>query len=107
MSAFTLSDLESLVRTRATASPEESYTSRLLKDGIERAAKKLGEEAVEAVIAAIANKPDELRKEAADVLFHLLVVLHGMKIPLADVMDELQRRTQQGGLAEKASRKAL
>jgi phosphoribosyl-ATP pyrophosphohydrolase len=107
MSAFTLSDLEAIVRARAAASPEDSYTARLLRDGIERAAKKLGEEAVEAVIAAIANKPEELTKEAADVLYHLLVVMHGMNIPLATVMDELQRRTQQSGLAEKASRKVL
>ena len=105
MSAFTLSDLETIVRTRAAASPEDSYTARLLKGSIERAAKKLGEEAVEAVIAAIANKPEDLTKEAADVLYHLLVVLRGMNIPLAAVMDELQRRTQQGGLAEKASRR--
>ena len=107
MSAFTLSDLETIVRARAAASPEDSYTARLLRDGIERAAKKLGEEAVEAVIAAIANKPEELTKEAADVFYHLLVVMHGMNIPLAAVMDELQRRTQQSGLAEKASRKVL
>jgi phosphoribosyl-ATP pyrophosphohydrolase len=106
MSAFTLSDLEAIIRVRAAAPPEDSYTARLLRDGIERAAKKLGEEAVEAVIAAIAAKPDELTKEAADVLYHLLVVLHGAKIPLSAVMMELAGRTQQGGLAEKASRKA-
>jgi phosphoribosyl-ATP pyrophosphohydrolase len=107
MSAFTLSDLETIIRARAAAPPEESYTAKLLRDGIERAAKKLGEESVEAVIAAISGKSDELAKEAADVLYHLLVVLHGMNVPLSDVMDELQRRTQQGGLAEKASRKVL
>ncbi len=107
MSAFTLSDLDMIIRARAAASPDESYTAKLLRDGIERPAKKLGEEAVEAVIAAISGNRDELTKEAADVLYHLLVVLHGMKIPLANVMDELKRRTQQGGLAEKASRREL
>jgi len=106
MKKFSLVDLDRIVRARAAAPPDESYTARLLEDGIERAAKKLGEEAVEAVIAAIAGRPDELAKEAADVLYHLLVVLHGSKVPLAAVMAELERRTAQGGLAEKASRKS-
>jgi phosphoribosyl-ATP pyrophosphohydrolase len=105
MSAFSLNDLERIVRARAAASPQESYTARLLVDGIERAAKKLGEEAVEAVIASIQGDPIEVTNEAADVLYHLLVVLHGANVPLSDVMDELQRRTAQSGLAEKASRK--
>jgi phosphoribosyl-ATP pyrophosphohydrolase len=104
MDRFSLSDLEEIVRVRAAASPDESYTARLLRDGGERAAKKFGEEAVEAVIASIIGNPAELRKEAADVLYHLLVVLHGARIPLADVMAELQQRTAQSGLAEKASR---
>jgi phosphoribosyl-ATP pyrophosphohydrolase len=105
MSGFTLSDMETIVRTRAAASPEDSYTARLLSGGIDRAAKKLGEEAVEAVIAAIAKRPAELTKEAADVFYHLLVVLHGSGIPLDAVMDELERRTSQSGLQEKASRR--
>jgi phosphoribosyl-ATP pyrophosphohydrolase len=105
MSQFTLSDLEMIVRARAAASPEDSYTARLLRDGIERAAKKFGEEAVEAVIAAISAKPGELTKEAADVLFHLLVVLHGSGVPLSAVMGELENRTRQTGLQEKASRR--
>jgi phosphoribosyl-ATP pyrophosphohydrolase len=105
MSDFTLSDLDQIVRQRASASPDESYTARLLNGGIDRAAKKLGEEAVEAVIAAIANRPDELVKEAADVFYHLLVVLHGSGISLQAVMDELDRRTRQSGLQEKASRR--
>jgi phosphoribosyl-ATP pyrophosphohydrolase len=105
MSGFTLSDLDAIVRQRASASPEESYTARLLSGGVDRAAKKLGEEAVEAVIAAIANKPDELVKEAADVFYHLLVVLHGSGIALEEVMAELEKRTSQSGLQEKASRR--
>lgn len=107
MMAFSLTDLEQIVRQRASVPPDESYTARLLKDGMERAAKKLGEEAVEAVIAAIAGKKAELTKEAADVLYHLLVVLHGAGIRLHDVMAELELRTRQSGLTEKASRKAM
>ena len=105
MSGFSLSDLDAIISQRAGASPEESYIAKLLSGGIDRAAKKLGEEAVEAVIAAIANRPDELVKEAADVFYHLLVVLHAAGIPLEAVMDELERRTGQGGLQEKASRR--
>jgi phosphoribosyl-ATP pyrophosphohydrolase len=104
MVAFSLTDLDAIVRRRAAASATESYTAKLLQNGGERAAKKLGEEAVEAVIAAIARKPADLTKEAADVLYHLIVVLHGAGVPLADVMAELESRTRQGGLAEKAGR---
>ena len=107
MTVFALTDLEGIVSARAAASPDESYTARLLNDGVERAAKKLGEEAVEAVIAAVAGDRASLAKEAADVLYHLLVVLHGAGVPLAAVMSELESRTRQGGLAEKASRKAM
>ena len=105
MSDFSLADLDAIVRIRAKASPEDSYTAKLLRDGIEKAAKKFGEESVEAVIAGIKGDPVELRKEAADVLYHLLVVLHGAKVPLADVMAELKQRTKQTGIAEKASRR--
>jgi phosphoribosyl-ATP pyrophosphohydrolase len=101
--SFTLSDLAVIVAARAGAPPSESYTAMLVADPA-RAAKKLGEEAVEAVIAAIQDDPAALRAEAADVLYHLLVVLHARGVPLQDVLDELQRRTAQSGLAEKASR---
>ncbi len=104
MSEFTLADLEAIVRTRAAASPEESWTAKLVASGQRKAAKKLGEEAVEAVIAAIAEDRQNLVEESADVLFHLLVVLKIADIPLSDVMDELARRTGQSGLAEKAGR---
>jgi len=107
MTKFGLDDLDQIIRARAGASPEESYTARLLAGGVERAAKKLGEEAIEAVIAAIAGRPAEIASEAADVLYHLLVVLHGSGVPLAAVMVVLEDRTRQGGLAEKASRKLL
>tara|TARA_B100000427_G_C15103815_1_gene418352 strand:- start:136 stop:459 length:324 start_codon:yes stop_codon:yes gene_type:complete len=104
MSEFTLADLEAIVSTRAQASPEESWTAKLVAGGQRKAAKKLGEEAVEAVIAAIAEDRENLVEESADVLFHLLVVLKIADIPLSDVMDELARRTGQSGLAEKAGR---
>jgi phosphoribosyl-ATP pyrophosphohydrolase len=105
MTAFSLTDLETIVRARAAAPASESYTAKLLAGGPHLAAKKLGEEAVEAVMAAVAGHKDELRKEAADVLYHLLVVLRGADVPLSAVMAELETRTRRSGLAEKASRK--
>ena len=104
MTRFSLADLAGIVAERAAASPAESYTAKLLSEGPGRAAKKLGEEAVEAVIAAVQGNRADLTAEAADVLYHLLVVLHGAGIPLDAVMQELERRTAQSGLAEKAAR---
>lgn len=106
MSGFTLADLEKIVAQRAAASPEESWTAKLVAGGQKKAAKKLGEEAVEAVIAAISDDRKNLTDEAADLIFHLLVVLKIAGIPLSDVMAELERRTAQSGMAEKAARKA-
>lgn len=105
MSGFTLADLEKIVAARAAASPEESWTARLVAGGQKKAAKKLGEEAVETVIAAVADDRKNLTDEAADLIFHLLVVLRIADIPLADVLSELERRTTQSGIAEKAARK--
>lgn len=105
MGEFTLSMLEEIVARRAAASPDESWTAKLVAAGQHKAAKKLGEEAVETVIAAIAQDRQSLTYEAADLLFHLLVVLKIADIPLSDVMDELDRRTGQSGIAEKSSRK--
>ena len=102
--SFTLDDLERLVAARAGASAEESWTARLIAAGPSRIAKKFGEEAVEAVIAAVEGDKAALTMEAADVLYHLLVLLKAMDLPLADVLDELQRRTAQSGLAEKRAR---
>ncbi|GJD73432.1 phosphoribosyl-ATP diphosphatase [Methylobacterium goesingense] len=104
MTHFTLNDLEALVADRAAASPETSYTAKLLAGGQGRAAKKLGEEAVEAAIAAVQGDRAGLVSEAADVLYHLLVVLRGGGIPLDEVLAELERRTAQSGIAEKAAR---
>ena len=105
MSGFSLSDLEKIVAERATADPASSWTAKLVAAGQEKAAKKLGEEAVETVIAAIQNNRQDLTSEAADLLYHLLVVLKIAGIPLQDVLEQLQRRTAQSGLQEKASRK--
>jgi phosphoribosyl-ATP pyrophosphohydrolase len=104
MADFSLTDLEHIVAERAKASPDESYTAKLIARGMEVAAKKLGEEAVEAVIAAVTADREHLVAESADVLYHLLVVLKAANIPLDEVMAELQRRTAQSGLAEKAAR---
>ena len=106
MMAFTLSDLAAIVAARASAPPDQSYTAKLLAGGPEKAAKKLGEEATEAVIAAVTGDRAGLTAESADVLYHLMVVLHGAGIPLQDVLNELERRTARSGLQEKASRPA-
>jgi phosphoribosyl-ATP pyrophosphohydrolase len=105
MTAFTLADLARIVAERAAASPQESYTANLIAGGPARGAKKLGEEAVEAAIAAVQGDREALVAEAADVLYHLLVVLQAGGVPLQDVMAELERRTVQSGLAEKAARR--
>ena len=103
---FTLSDLEARIAERAAASPEESWTAKLLAAGPERAAKKFGEEAVEAVIAAVKGDRAELIAESADVLYHLLVVLKSRDVALQDVLSQLEARTARSGLAEKAARPA-
>ncbi|MCR6635492.1 phosphoribosyl-ATP diphosphatase [Devosia sp.] len=101
---MTLEELEARIAIRAAASPEESYTAKLIARGMKKAAQKVGEEATEAVIAAVTGDRAELVKESADLLYHLLVVLKAADIPLAEVMAELDARTAQSGLAEKASR---
>jgi phosphoribosyl-ATP pyrophosphohydrolase len=102
---MTLEELEARIAQRAAASPDESYTAKLIARGIEKTAQKLGEEATEAVIAAVTHNRAELVKESADVLYHLLVVLKAEGVPLSEVMAELESRTAQSGLAEKAARK--
>lgn len=102
--AFTLDHLARLIASRARAEADESYTRGLLESGTARIAKKFGEEAFEAAIAAVEHDSTALKAEAADVLYHLLVLLQDGGVPLQDVIDELARRTQQSGLQEKASR---
>jgi phosphoribosyl-ATP pyrophosphohydrolase len=106
MSGFALSDLASIVATRAAdGDPSSSYTAKLLSEGVERCAKKFGEEAVEAAIAAVSGDVKGLTAEAADVLYHLVVMLQAREVSLSSVMAELEKRTAQTGLAEKAARK--
>jgi phosphoribosyl-ATP pyrophosphohydrolase len=102
---FSLEELNARIADRAGALPDESYTAKLLADGIDRCARKFGEEAVEAVVAAVSKDKSGLTGEAADVLYHLLVLLRAGGVSLDDVMAQLERRTRQSGLAEKASRK--
>jgi phosphoribosyl-ATP pyrophosphohydrolase len=102
MTAFTLKDLAERLQERAGASPEVSYTRKLLDRGVAHCAKKLGEEAVETAIAAVAEDRERLIAEAADLLYHLLVVLQSRGIRLAEVEEALGRRGS--GFAAKASR---
>jgi phosphoribosyl-ATP pyrophosphohydrolase len=102
----TLIRLEATIAQRLAASPEESYVARLHAKGLSKIAQKLGEEATEAVIAALAGDEAELVGEAADLLFHLMVLLAEKGVPLAAVLAELDRREGTSGIAEKASRSA-
>jgi phosphoribosyl-ATP pyrophosphohydrolase len=104
MSAFTLRDLEKRVQERAQASPDVSYTRKLLDRGVEHCAKKFGEEAIETVLAAVDQDRTRLIAESADLLYHLLVVLKARGITLAEVEAALAERTAKSGLEEKASR---
>ena len=106
MPTFTLRDLERRIQARARESGDVSYTRRLLDRGINHCAKKFGEEAVEAAIAAVGEDRARLVGETADVLYHLLVVLHARGISLDDVEAELAARTQRSGVEEKAARKS-
>ncbi len=106
MPTLTLHDLERRINDRARESADVSYTRKLLDRGVNHCAKKLGEEAVEAAIAAVGEDKDRMIGEAADVLYHLLVVLHARGITLEEVEGELGARTHQSGLDEKASRKS-
>ena len=101
---FTLDDLATLIKSRRHDSASKSYTKSLLDAGVAKCAKKFGEESVEAVIAAMEGDSAALRNEAADVLYHLLVMLESRDVSLSDVVKELERRTAQSGLAEKAAR---
>ena len=104
MKKFTLGELEKRVAARAKASAAVSYTRSLLDQGIEKCAKKLGEEALETSLAAVGESRKRVTAEAADLLYHLLIVLKARGIALAEVEAELGRRTAQSGHAEKASR---
>jgi phosphoribosyl-ATP pyrophosphohydrolase len=105
MSDDVLTRLAETIRARRAESADTSYTRQLLDAGPERCAKKLGEEAVETVIAGVGQSDAALRAEAADLLYHLLVLLEARGVALADVLAVLEARSGQSGLAEKAARK--
>ena len=99
-----LNDLEALIASRKTADPDTSWTAKLLAKGPEKCAEKFGEEAVEAIIEAVKGDREKLTTEAADVLYHLLVMLTARDVALKDVLAELARRQSMSGIEEKASR---
>lgn len=101
---MTLQELADLIVTRKDADPDSSWTAKLLSKGPEKCAEKFGEEAIEAIIEAVKGDNDKLTSEAADVLYHLLVMLTARGVTLNAVMDELARRQGTSGIVEKASR---
>jgi phosphoribosyl-ATP pyrophosphohydrolase len=101
----TLHNLQVTIKRRKSADPDTSYVASLFAKGRGRMARKLGEEATEAIIAAMEDDPVSLTGEAADLIFHLLVLMEDVGVPLDAVLNELERREGQSGLAEKAARK--
>lgn len=99
-----LERLAATIEMRKSADPDDSWTARLLASGPEKCAEKFGEEAVEAIIEAVRGDRKRLTSEAADVIFHLLVMLAARDVTLAEVCEELDRRAAMSGLAEKAAR---
>lgn len=99
-----LHDLAATIDARKSADPDSSWTAKLLAKGPEKCAEKFGEEAIEAIIEAVKGDKDKLTSEAADVLYHLLVMLAARDVPLDDVLTELARRQGTSGIAEKAAR---
>jgi phosphoribosyl-ATP pyrophosphohydrolase len=105
MSEHAIDRLFATIASRKGSDPETSYTAKLLKSGIERCAKKFGEEAIETTLAAVSGDKKALAAESADALYHLLVVWAAAGIEPADVYAALKAREGQSGLDEKASRK--
>jgi len=99
-----LARLEATIEARKTADPESSWTAKLLAKGPEKCAEKFGEEAVEAIIEAVKNDRAKLASEAADVLYHLMVMLAARDVTLAEVYAVLEKREGTSGIAEKAAR---
>jgi len=104
MAEFSLSELETIIAQRARSGDPDSWTAKLFAKGMDKAAQKLGEEAVETVIAAVKGDKTALVSESADLIYHWLVVLGIAGVPLDDVLRELEGRTGHSGVAEKASR---
>ena len=101
---MSLYDLDKTIQSRKTADPDSSWTAKLFSKGPEKCAEKFGEEAVEAIIEAVKGDREKLIGEAADSLYHLLVMCAARDITLSDIEAELDKRTGQSGIAEKASR---
>lgn len=101
---MSLYDLDKTIQLRKGADPESSWTAKLFSKGPEKCAEKFGEEAVEAIIEAVKGDREKLIGEAADSLYHLLVMCAARDVTLADIEAELDKRTSQSGIAEKASR---
>ena len=101
----TINKLAATIAARASASPDSSYTAKLLHDGIEKCAKKFGEEAFELALAAASKDKAHTAQEAADVIYHLLVLLQASNVSLAEVETVLATREAQSGLDEKANRR--
>jgi phosphoribosyl-ATP pyrophosphohydrolase len=99
-----ISRLAAVIHERRQAAPETSYTRQLIDAGPLRPAKKLGEEATETIIAALGEDDERLRSEAADLIYHLLVLLECRSVPIAGVLAELERRFNKTGVAEKAGK---
>ncbi len=104
MSGETLSRLAATITARKGADPDTSWTAKLFAKGPEKCAEKFGEEAVEAIIEAVKGDRERLTAEAADVLYHLLVMLAARDVTLEAVLAELDRREGTSGIAEKAAR---
>jgi phosphoribosyl-ATP pyrophosphohydrolase len=102
---FNLKQLEKIVKERSSVEDGSSYTAQLIEKGVAKISEKFGEEAIELIVASNIKQNDEVKNEAADVIYHLMVLLAAKNIPLVDVLDVLAERTSQSGLAEKASRK--
>lgn len=96
--------LAATIESRRSADPDSSWTAKLLAKGPEKCAEKFGEESIEAIIEAVKGDRARLTSEAADVVFHLLVMLASRDVSLADVQAELERREGTSGLSEKAAR---
>ncbi|MBZ0161717.1 MAG: phosphoribosyl-ATP diphosphatase [Notoacmeibacter sp.] len=105
MSDFSLADLERIIAARGRSGDENSWTARLFAKGQAKAAQKMGEEAVETVIAAVSGDREGVISESADLLYHWLVVLALADVSLTEILAELEKRTSQSGIAEKTSRR--
>ncbi|MBL4751850.1 MAG: phosphoribosyl-ATP diphosphatase [Amylibacter sp.] len=102
--ANVLTRLARTIESRKGADEKKSYAAKLFKRGPDKCAEKFGEEAVEAIIAAVRNDKKNLKEEAADVIFHLFVMLSSRNVTLEDVLEELERREGKSGIIEKQER---